>query len=131
IGQFVTAYPQTKITLHVANTEQIIQQLLKFNIDIGMIEGDCYADAIEVLPWRKDELIIIASPNHPLTKQKKIKIADLHQQKWILREHGSGTRQKFEAAMTHTISPFLELGHTYAVKQAVIAGLGISCLSKL
>ncbi len=130
IVNFMTAYPKTKITLQVANTEQIIQQLLKFNIDIGLIEGNCYSDEIEIIPWKKDELIIIASTKHDLAKKRKITREDLYHAKWILREPGSGTREKFEEAMGSKIIPFLELGHTEAIKKAVLLGFGISCLSK-
>ncbi|HEV2523785.1 MAG TPA: LysR family transcriptional regulator [Gammaproteobacteria bacterium] len=130
IGNFVTRYPHTKITLCVENTERIIEKVLKFDIDVGMIEGNCYSDEIDVFPWKKDELIVIASPKHSLAKQKKMSLSDLQNAKWILREVGSGTREKFEEAMRGKIHPFLELGHTEAVKQAVCANLGISCLSR-
>jgi DNA-binding transcriptional LysR family regulator len=130
IGNFITDHPQTKIILRVGNTEAIIQQLLKFNIDVGLIEGSCYADDISVTPWKKDELIIIAAPTHPLAKKRKLLETDLQQAKWILREAGSGTREKFEDAMGGKMLPFLELGHTEAIKNAVMLGFGISCLSK-
>jgi DNA-binding transcriptional LysR family regulator len=126
----VRLHPHSKISLKVANTEQIIEKLLKFDIDVGMIEGNCYSDEIEVFPWKKDELIIIASTQNPLARKKKITLQDLHQAKWILREPGSGTREKFEEAMTGKINAYLEFGHTEAVKQAVQADLGISCLSR-
>jgi DNA-binding transcriptional LysR family regulator len=130
VGNFVTMHPKTKIALRVANTEQIIQQLLQFNIDIGFIEGGCYSDEIDVMPWRKDTLIIISAPEHRLAKKSKLLLTDLRQEKWILREAGSGTRERFEEAMGGKVMPFLELGHTEAIKKAVTLGFGISCLSK-
>ena len=130
IGQFVAHHPKVKISLRVANTEQIIQQLLQFNIDIGMIEGRCNSNKIKVIPWRKDELVIISSPKNSLHKKTKITLKDLIAAKWILREIGSGTRELFEEAMEGQVSPFLELGHTEAIKQAIRADLGISCLSR-
>jgi DNA-binding transcriptional LysR family regulator len=132
IGNFVTQHPHVHTTLSINNTEQIIHNLLKFNIDIGMIEGNCYSNEIEVLPWKKDELIIIASAKHLLTKKRKMTLEHLLQNnKWILREQGSGTREKFEEAISGKIKPFLELGNTEAIKQAVLSGVGISCLSKI
>ena len=130
IGDFITHHPQIKLALSVANSEQIIHKLLKFEIDIGMIEGNCYSDEIEIFPWSKDELIVVASSEYPLSKKRKITLQELHDAKWILREPGSGTRAKFEDAMSEKIKPFLELGNTEAIKQAVLAGLGITCLSK-
>ncbi|GAB1355552.1 hypothetical protein MASR1M12_42970 [Erysipelotrichia bacterium] len=53
---------------------------------------------------------------------------------WLAREQGSGTREIFEQAMRAAgVRPELkfEFGHTEAIKQAVIAGMGIACLSKL
>jgi DNA-binding transcriptional LysR family regulator len=116
--------------MRVANTDQVVQELLKFNIDIGFIEGVCHSNEIDIIPWRKDELIIIAASNHPLSKKKKISREDFHDARWILREPGSGTRAKFEEAMGGQLTSFFELGHTEAIKQAVQAGLGISCVSR-
>ena len=56
---------------------------------------------------------------------------DLKQARWILREKGSGTREQFEAAIKAHISPFMEFSHTEAIKQAVMTGIGISCVSAL
>ncbi len=131
IGNFVTDYPKVKISLQVANTEQTIRKLLQFDIDVGIIEGRCNAQEIKVTPWRKDGLIVISSPQTTLYKKAKVTLNDLRNAKWILREVGSGTRERFEEAMGGPVSPFLELGHTEAIKQAVRAGLGMSCLSKV
>lgn len=130
IGKYKDLHPQIKITMKIANTEQIIQKLLKFEIDIGMIEGNCYSDDIEVIPWKKDALIIICAPQYALAAKRKPTLQDLHSAKWILRESGSGTREKFEEAMNGKVQPFLEFGNTEAIKQAVLAGVGISCISR-
>lgn len=130
IGKYVALHPQVKIAMQIANTEQIIHKLLKFDIDIGMIEGNCYADDIEVLPWKKDSLIVISSPQYAASIKRKPALEDLHAAKWILRESGSGTREKFEEAMKGKVKPFLEFGNTEAIKQAVLAGYGISCVSR-
>lgn len=130
ITHFMTRYPHTRINLKVSNTQEVVEQLLHFNIDIGFIEGSCYHQELQVTAWQQDELIIIAAPHHPLANKKKITLKDLLEQQWIFRETGSGTREKFEEAIGTTITPFVELGHTEAIKQAVEAGLGISCLSK-
>jgi len=131
IGNFLTIHPQVKVALSISNTEEIVNKLLKFDIDIGMIEGSCHSERIDILPWKKDELIVIAPEKHLLAKKSKITFESLQDAKWILRELGSGTREKFEKAMAGKIKPFIELGNTEAIKQAVLAGLGVSCLSKV
>lgn len=131
IGHFVKKYSEAKVKLRVSDTNRVIEELLKFNIDIGIIEGVCYSDEINIIPWKSDELIIIASPSHPLNKLKKVSHQDLITSKWILREPGSGTRTKFEEALGKKLIPIFELDHTEAIKQAVMDDLGLSCLSKI
>lgn len=130
IAEFTTQYPNIKVTLKVGNTAEVIAQIIKAESDIGFVEGSCPATELEVLPWRIDQLVIIASKDHPLSQHKMMTLPKLHKARWILREPGSGTREKFENALDEPIIPFLELGHTEAIKQAVLTGLGISCLSK-
>lgn len=130
-ARFLVKYPRVHIKLKVDNTAHIIQELAKFNIDVGIIEGVCSHPAIEVIPWKKDRLVVVAAPKHPLTKKRRVTLNDLRQASWIMREPGSGTRELFEKAIGGNINSVLELGHTEAIKQAVATGLGISCLSEL
>jgi DNA-binding transcriptional LysR family regulator len=131
ISQFIRKFPQAKISLQVSNTEQIINKMLNFEIDIGFIEGNCYSLDLNVQTWREDRLIIIASPDHSLSNKKKISLHDLKRAEWILREKGSGTREQFEIAMKANILPYMEFSHTEAIKHAVMTGIGIGCVSEL
>lgn len=132
IGKFIRAHSQVKMSLHIANSEQIIRQLHNFEIDLGIIEGSCHSPEIIVTPWRSDELIVVASPQHVLSQRtKKISKQELLENQWILREPGSGTRECFEKAIGLSISPLLELGNSEAIKKAVQQGLGLGCLSNL
>ncbi|RMF17992.1 MAG: LysR family transcriptional regulator [Gammaproteobacteria bacterium] len=123
-----------KIDLEVDNTEHIAAKVLNFELDLGMIEGEIHAPELDVIPWRPDELVVFCAPDHPLARQATLSDDDLVSAQWIMREPGSGTRQAFEHAM-HGLLPnlniVLQLQHTEAIKRAVEAGLGISCLSRL
>jgi DNA-binding transcriptional LysR family regulator len=133
-GDFVHAHPETRLSLDVGNTERVVSEVQRFHVDLGFIEGFCHDQAIETIPWERDQLVVFASPNHPLAQRRQISAADLAEVNWILRERGSGTREVFETAIAGRVEDlnlFLELGHTEAIKQAVEAGLGISCLSRL
>ncbi|ORJ54913.1 LysR family transcriptional regulator [Geothermobacter hydrogeniphilus] len=134
LGDFTAEHAEARLSLDVGNTEQIVQELLHFNIDIGFIEGFCHQTTIETIPWRQDHLAIHAGADHPLAKKRNISVDDLMAARWILREQGSGTREVFETALAGklgNIRVYLELGNTEAIKEAVEAGLGISCLSLL
>ena len=134
VAKFLQTYPDSNIKLQVHNTKTIVQQIVNHELDLGMIEGDCDHQDLEVQPWIADELVIFSAPNHPLTKEKNISIDKLIKQVWVLREKGSGTRETFDRVFgvnEKNMNIRLELEHTEAIKRAVESGIGIGCISKL
>ena len=134
IADFRQRHPQADIALRVANTETIAAQVASFDLDMGLIEGELQHADLDSLHWRGDELVVFAAPDHPLAKANALSDADLLALPWIVREHGSGTRQAFERAMHGILTDLdiaMELQHTEAIKRAVEAGLGAGCLSRV
>ncbi|WP_010598907.1 LysR substrate-binding domain-containing protein [Rickettsiella massiliensis] len=131
ISEFIQDHPKIQIKLEISNTEAILSKLLSFSIDLALTEENCYTDKICSHPWRKDQLIIIASPRDPITTKKKLNFSDIANARWLLRKNASETRVKLEEAMGGKIRPFLELDDVEAIKQSVQAGLGIGCLSRI
>jgi DNA-binding transcriptional LysR family regulator len=118
----------------VANTSQIIDGMRRFDIDVGLIEGECFDPEIQTLPWCDDEMVVFCAPDHRLARCAEVGLEDLAREAWILREPGSGTRALFDRAVTGRLSQLnvrLELEHTEAIKRAVESGLGIGCISRL
>ncbi|GAB1259088.1 LysR family transcriptional regulator [Aurantivibrio plasticivorans] len=134
IAQFMERFPETRVTLEVANTATITQKLDGFELDVALIEGDVNNPDLNITPWRSDDLKVFCAPDHPLARNKLLKDSDLLSARWIIREPGSGTRQTFERAF-HDLLPSLdilfELEHTEAIKRAVESGLGLGCLSAI
>lgn len=130
ISEFTVAHQNIEISLEISKTETILSKLLSFQIDLALVEANCYSNKINVFPWRKDELIIVASPKNSLCKKRKITLSDIVNARWVLRETNSQTRTKLEEAIGGKIRPFLELDDTEALKQATQADLGISCFSR-
>ena len=134
LGRYSREQPQVEFSLEVGNTDQIISSLLDYSIDIGYIEGICRHPQLSSSVWRRDELVVFASPAHPLARRRKLTPTDLENAQWILREQGSGTREIFERALSGKVDRLhiaFEFGHTEAIKHAVKNNLGISCLSRL
>ncbi|MFC3152946.1 LysR family transcriptional regulator [Litoribrevibacter euphylliae] len=134
MAEMMQEQPDAEVSLSVANTSEIGQKVLNFEIDIGLIEGELQHQDLDVIPWREDELVVFCSPDHPFADQLQLNDRQLKDAEWILREGGSGTRQAFDRAM-HGVLPEiqvkLELQHTEAIKRAVSANLGIGCLSRV
>lgn len=130
LGGFVEAHPQVTIRLRVANTEAIAAAMLDHSLDVGCVEGPVTHPRLEVRPWRTDTLVVCARPDHPLAQRRRLAAAHFAGARWVLREPGSATRALSERALglLPAGETVLELNQIEAIKQAVVAGLGIACL---
>lgn len=132
LGPFVERHPAVSLHVSVENTDTIAAGLLAHRIDIGCVEGPVNHPQLEILPWRDDALVICAAPSHPLAQMSELKARHFKDARWILRERGSAMRVQAEQALSALPAGkiVLELGQVEAIKQAVIAGLGIACLPR-
>lgn len=133
IGEYKRQNKEIDISIIIENTKNISNLILENKIDFAFIEGPISSNEIIKKDFWDDELTLICSINHPFAKIKTVKISDLEKEKIIMREQGSGTREVFEGLLSlNNIKPnnYLELGSSEAIKKAVEAGLGISCISK-
>ena len=134
IADFRQQNAKSDIILRVANTETIAKRVAGFELDMGLIEGELQHPDLDIVHWRRDELVVFAAPNHPLSTSTALSDQDLLTLPWIVREPGSGTRQAFDRAMQGILTDLhigMELQHTEGIKRAVEAGLGVGCLSQI
>jgi LysR family transcriptional regulator, low CO2-responsive transcriptional regulator len=131
LGAFLRQYPQVDVRLQAMDRLTIIGRLLA-NEDDLVILGQVPAELdLEVYPILDDPLVVVAPPTHPLRKSRRIPIARLAKEVFLLREPGSGTRELMQRTFAAAqVAPRLgmELGGSEAIKQAVLAGLGVSVL---
>ena len=133
LGGFVREYPQVALRLRVGNTGEIAQALLDHDLDLACVEGPVIHPQLEVRAWREDALVVCVPPQHRLAALPVVRPKDFAGERWILREPGSATRSLSEQALAKLPPPrgVLELSQTEAIKQAVVAGLGIACLPEV
>jgi DNA-binding transcriptional LysR family regulator len=133
IARFLREHPGAEVTLAISNTEEIARRVANFEIDVALVEGEIEDPDLEVTPWRDDELVVFCAAGDRRGRKRALTDDDLRAARWILRERGSGTRQTFDRAM-HGLVPLevvLELDHTEAIRGAVMAGLGLGCVSRI
>jgi LysR family transcriptional regulator, transcriptional activator of the cysJI operon len=134
LADFSSLYPKVKLNLKVYNSVQIVEKLLNHEINLGFIESKLSYPSLKQVPFATDELVIIASPR--LIHKSEISIEELLEMPFIIREHGSGTRQVMEDSFRKNgvdpskLNIVMELEHTEVIKSSVEAGLGISIISK-
>lgn len=133
LARFRQANPYVELRVSSANTRAIARALLERRLDIALVEGPVQHPQIDVVPWRDDELVVIAPPSHRFASKRSIQLRELSDEPLIVREPGSGTRKVAERALAaHDVRPqvSLQLGSTEAIKQAVAAGLGLAFVSR-
>ena len=131
LGAFLKKYPQVEPFLSITNRAQVIERL-RTGADDLIIMGRAPQELDVVAhPFLDNELVVVAPPDHPLRNETGIALERLAAERFLMRERGSGTRLAVESLFAEhglSVRPTMELGSTEAVKQAVLAGLGVSVL---
>lgn len=133
LGAFVAQYPLVKPRLAVTNRIKALTRL-KANEDDLLIMGQVPGEiAVQAYPFIDNELVVVVSPDHPLARARNITLKQLSQERFLSREPASGTRKAVEQLFADhdlKVEPYMELGSIEAIKQGVMAGLGLSVLSR-
>ncbi len=133
LGLFRERYPQIGLDLIIGNSREIQERVRAGDMELAVIGQVPALEGLDSRSLVDDEIILIASPQHPLASRPAIAPAELGEYEFILREEGSGTRQVVLDALQASgvkVRPMMELGSNPAVARAVTANLGLSFLSK-
>jgi DNA-binding transcriptional LysR family regulator len=103
------------LELSVGNSQDVINAVADLRVDIGLIEGPCHAADIIAEPWLEDELVVFAAPDSPLLAGE-VTLQRLAEAPWILREHGSGTREIVDYLLLSHL-PAFHLGWSWATRK--------------
>ncbi len=133
LGAFHKRYPKVNLHLDIVNREQIIRRLQDNHDDLVIMGLVPESMALTSHPFIDNPIVVIASPEHPLAGKTNIKLSELSKYPFIIREKGSGTRKVLEDFFHEKglrIQPNMLLGSSETIKQAVMADLGISAVSR-
>ena len=134
ISNIDSDFPEMRISLEVRSTDSVLEGVLEYKYDIGIIEGRCDDNRLNQEIWCRDHLTVVAAAHHPFAKAERVSLAQLEQVKWVLREHGSGTRMIFDSSIHHLISDldvWREYEHVPVLRSMVANGLYLTCLPYL
>jgi len=133
LSGFQAAHPAFKIALDVGNSDEIERNLLVYKNDLGLIGLTRTSSKLEAIPFLKEPLVLIVSPNHSLAKRKVVSLRELEGYPFIIRAKGSTTRRiALQAFKDLEIRPSLlmEAGSSEFIKQWVSEGKGVSVIVK-
>ena len=132
ITAFRARHPGVRIKLCMGKRDLLLQKLSEHRIDL-MIAGFPAAETeVEVATFARNPHCLVVPANHPLASRDNLTWQDLRDEPFIFREAGSTTRNFLEHLLQTQglqVNAHLELDGNETVKQAVMAGMGISFLS--
>ncbi len=132
LRSFLHTYPEVEPKLEFTNRARVVERLMNNEDDFVVMGQIPHEEGLAAYPFLENILGVVAPPGHPWTERKKIPLQDLVKERFLQREPGSGTRLMFEQMLKKKglkIEPYMELSSSEAIKQGVMAGLGVSILS--
>jgi DNA-binding transcriptional LysR family regulator len=132
MAQFREQHPEVKLQFTVGNRDHLVENLRRGEVDLAVMGAPPDEMASQAVPFAEQPLGIIAAPEHPLARVRAIAPSELSQHEFMLREPGSGTRaalERFIKDQQIELPLHRELTGNAAVKQAVMANLGLAFMS--
>ncbi|MDN5348094.1 MAG: LysR family transcriptional regulator, transcriptional activator of the cysJI operon [Clostridia bacterium] len=135
ITLFRKNHPQVHVDLQIGHLQETFRKLINKSIDIGILGAPIEHQDLEVRSLIEYEMVPVVASSHPLAGLDGVKIEDLLDQPFILREKGSLARRVIEEAFRRQgialreLNVIMELNNTEALKVAVESGLGVSFIS--
>jgi DNA-binding transcriptional LysR family regulator len=137
LAEFRRAHPGVEVELAIGNTAQVARALREGVAELGFVEGPLDAPDLIVEEIASERMGLFAPAGHPWGSGVAMSPSSLRRAEWVFREEGSGTREAFlrelvefgvDVAMLNIV---LILPSNEAVREAVVAGAGVTCLSPM
>jgi len=137
LGAFINKHPEVKPVLRIGDSAGIVDDVLNGKVELGFVGFKSDDTRLTFQRMWREEMVLAVPKAHPWRKRKAIELKDLRSQPFVSRERGSGTLESLRKLLKKRrqfpeklLRVTMELGSTEAVKEALIAGLGVSILSR-
>jgi DNA-binding transcriptional LysR family regulator len=131
LAQFVKRHPRIEVSLHVSSRQAVLERLAQDADDLYLLTNAPESAAVAVHAILPNPLVALAPADHPLVREKDIALERFAKEPLLVREHGSGTRLTVDRLFAERgLQPCvrMELGSNETIKEAIIAGLGVSLM---
>jgi DNA-binding transcriptional LysR family regulator len=137
LHRFATAYPNVALSLAIGNTHEVAEAVIDGSAELGFVEGEVEAPLLARSEVGTDTMTLVVGAGHPWAGRTDLTNDELMRGRWVLREHGSGTRQVLETELRQrgldpaALNVALTLPSNEAICAAVGAGAGATVTSRL
>lgn len=131
---FLNDHPLVNLNVHVSDSSVVMEQVRKGDVDFGLVGARPADKQLKCEELWSDRMLLVMPAGHRFAGHSRVRPEEIAEETFIMREQGSGSRKLMEEVLAgHDIELLpvtITLGSTTAVKEAVIAGLGITLLSE-
>jgi aminoethylphosphonate catabolism LysR family transcriptional regulator len=131
---FNRRYPGVKIAVTTGNSQQVLDRLLDYSADVGVLAQVSRDKRFVSLPFSEHPVVVFCSTQHRFARRRSIRTAELQGEKLILREKGSTTRAAIEAALKAArvqADVVMEVASREIIREAVAQGVGVAAVSEV
>jgi LysR family transcriptional regulator, transcriptional activator of the cysJI operon len=129
VKKFLKTYPTVHVHVEYRRSNQVYEDVLGNVVDLGLVAFPVKDSKLDILPMRKDAMVLICHPHHPLAKQKSVRVNQLANEKMIAFEPDIPTRKAIDRVLKDhgmTMHPVMEFDNIETVKRAVEIEAGLS-----
>lgn len=133
IAEFLERFAGVQIKLEAFNRQTLVQRLRRNLDDLYVFADAPEMDDVVMQELLPNPLVVLARDDHPLAAAADVPFARLAEEPFLMREEGSGARRMaMRLFQRHGLVPRvrLELSSNEAIKEAILAGLGVAILSR-
>lgn len=133
LEKYLGRYPDANIHMYVENTQELLKRLDEGKIDFALVEGFFKKNEYDSQRYSEEEYIAVCTPGYKFRRTPE-RIEDLFEERLLIREEGSGTREVLErylGSQNLSLNDFvrkIETGSLHTIKELTKAGCGVTFL---
>jgi len=135
LGEFQRAHPAVRVALEVHDTRMVVELVAERRLELGIVGAAPRHRAVRFEPFAYDEVVLVCPPRHRFAG-RTIDVHELTSESLVVMQEGAGVRRIVEDELRRLgvrlrdIDPRLELGLQESVRSAVLAGYGVTFISR-
>ena len=133
IKQFLQEFPAVNVRVEYRRSNLVYEDIIHNSVDIGLVAFPHKNKAVETIPWREDELVLICHPKNALARQKRVSLSEIANEKFIGFDPDIPTRKEIDAlfrAESIQVDPVMEFDNIETVKRAVEIDAGVAIVPR-
>jgi DNA-binding transcriptional LysR family regulator len=135
LGEFQRLHPDVHVALAVSDTQHVVEQVARREVELGVVGASRRHRGVVFEPFFRDEVVLAVPRGHRFAG-RKVTLDELKAEPLVLMQEGAGVRQVIEEELRaaglrlRDLDVRLELGLQESARSAVVAGLGVTFISR-